>query len=428
MENELTLLDNLNLIKKLYVIYLVNQKVSSQLNSEEKYLKRCIDEWTREAKKGVNEKEIEDSNRTIELIKQQCFKSIEEYRNNALTKRKEIEGKISLITNKHTRFINDLNNKQKRLGIVIPIIVAVVMFICVLIPIVITMVLFKDAWATMIPGLIFALGLLFGATFGSYKIVRGIFNRKNGQDKQTLNRELESLKEELKEYSDESIEKHVAKIQAIYDESIKKEKEKQSNNNKETKYKKSKLIEYNKRLPILSISVDKFNKNVSIAKKTLETVLANSPLHSKYYSFGYVSQIYEYLDTGRCSELEGPYGCYNLLEHEIQMKIIIEQLTRINISLDEIKSNQQVIIQQLKSIRSNIDRIFTELKTIRNEIERTNNKLDSFESYVESSNANLKNIKNNIKLITACASFNTSSNVPIAYRATMLYHNLLNKA
>lgn len=201
---------------------------------------------------------------------------------------------------------------------------------------------------------------------------------------------------------------------------------------REKKRRNKKNLEDNKRyieeLPLVSLEVKKYKENTQIAKKTLKCVLKKSPLHEKYYPFGYVCQIIEYLDTGRCSELKGPFGCYNLLEHELQMKIIIAQLDKINESLNEIKGNQRIIIAQLDNIRRTTTAIFSELKEIKDEIIHANRTLDDIDVYVGSSSKDLRSIRYNMKLITACASFNASSDTPIAYRITMLNNNLLNKA
>lgn len=65
------------------------------------------------------------------------------------------------------------------------------------------------------------------------------------------------------------------------------------------------------------------------AKYLLEQLYDMNVLHPKYRSFVIAAQLYEYLDTGRCSELEGPYGAYNLYESELRQNMIIDRLDNV---------------------------------------------------------------------------------------------------
>ena len=56
-----------------------------------------------------------------------------------------------------------------------------------------------------------------------------------------------------------------------------------------------------------------------------------------------VSQIYEYILSGRCTELGGFQGAYNLYEQETRMDIVIMQLDDIYEELEEIKENQYML-------------------------------------------------------------------------------------
>lgn len=57
-------------------------------------------------------------------------------------------------------------------------------------------------------------------------------------------------------------------------------------------------------------------------------------IHPKYRSLTAISQFYEYFDTGRCTELEGPDGAYNLYENELRQNIIIDKMDIIISQLD----------------------------------------------------------------------------------------------
>lgn len=80
---------------------------------------------------------------------------------------------------------------------------------------------------------------------------------------------------------------------------------------------------------------------------TLERLYGQNILYAKYCNFVAVATIYEYFESGRCSELEGPNGAYNLYESELRANIIIGSLERISSSLEQIKSGQYALYQQI---------------------------------------------------------------------------------
>ena len=59
--------------------------------------------------------------------------------------------------------------------------------------------------------------------------------------------------------------------------------------------------------------------------------------------------ICEYLESGRCSELGGPDGAYNLFEQEIRMNLIITQLGSILSKLDRIQANQAMLYDAIST-------------------------------------------------------------------------------
>ena len=66
-------------------------------------------------------------------------------------------------------------------------------------------------------------------------------------------------------------------------------------------------------------------------------------IYSKYRNLVAVSTIYEYLASGRCDQLEGPNGAYNLYEMELRQNIVIGQLSTITEHLEQIKENQYTL-------------------------------------------------------------------------------------
>ena len=80
-------------------------------------------------------------------------------------------------------------------------------------------------------------------------------------------------------------------------------------------------------------------------------------IHPKYRNLAAVSTICEYFQTGRCDELIGANGAYNLYESELRQNIIINRLDNVVNNLEQIKANQYLLYMELKKASDNIEAI-----------------------------------------------------------------------
>lgn len=94
---------------------------------------------------------------------------------------------------------------------------------------------------------------------------------------------------------------------------------------------------------------------LDIAKKRLVELYNQDIIFPKYRNIIAVNQTSEYLDSGRCSELEGPNGAYNLYESELRQNIIIDKLDIVINQLDQIRQNQYYIYQAIRDTKNAID-------------------------------------------------------------------------
>jgi len=72
-----------------------------------------------------------------------------------------------------------------------------------------------------------------------------------------------------------------------------------------------------------------------------------------------VTQIHEYFSVGRCSELTGHAGAYNLYESELRQNIIISNVEQINNKMNELARNQH----NLYSMIQNTNRVLADVRT-----------------------------------------------------------------
>lgn len=106
-------------------------------------------------------------------------------------------------------------------------------------------------------------------------------------------------------------------------------------------------------------------KPLKETKENLERVYAKNIIYPKYRNLPALTSIYEYYVTGRCEELSGPYGAYNLYEDEVRKDKIISQLNTVIANLEQIKLNQYKLYEQVCQIQSNTNRVVRELNAIK---------------------------------------------------------------
>lgn len=94
---------------------------------------------------------------------------------------------------------------------------------------------------------------------------------------------------------------------------------------------------------------------------TLKNLYAMGIVRPKYQNWVAVSSFYEYLDYGRCEELEGRDGAYNLFEDESKLNRIIGQLDVIITKLDVIASTQFKLYEELVRVNEGIGELKTSI-------------------------------------------------------------------
>jgi hypothetical protein len=77
-------------------------------------------------------------------------------------------------------------------------------------------------------------------------------------------------------------------------------------------------------------------------------------IYPKYRNLVAVTSFYEYFDSGRCDELEGAQGAYNLFEAEKRTDVIIYQIDAILARLGKIADNQYKLYTEMTRVNENI--------------------------------------------------------------------------
>lgn len=121
-------------------------------------------------------------------------------------------------------------------------------------------------------------------------------------------------------------------------------------------------------------------------------------LHPNYQGLVPVSIIYGYFDTGRCTQLQGHEGAYNLYEDERVKGLIINKLDGISQQLNKINGT-------MSYVASAIDSCNNRLSTLEDAGRRMEKSLGSLNNNVNSLNGNVSNRMGAIEANTANAAY-----------------------
>ena len=87
-------------------------------------------------------------------------------------------------------------------------------------------------------------------------------------------------------------------------------------------------------------------------------------IYPKYRTIPALAAICEYFTTGRCAGLTGPNGAYNLYEDELRKNTMISQLNTIIANLEQIRSTQYMLYQQVSQIQQTTQRMARSLQRV----------------------------------------------------------------
>ena len=185
------------------------------------------------------------------------------------------------------------------------------------------------------------------------------------------NKTLDDEKELLKKYQDAMLR---------FQERVKKEEEKTAKEAAEyallleeaQKKQQEAKEEYKQRRTLVKSRIGQMEKALRETKKTLTKLYSLDVIFPKYRNLVAICSIYEYFASGRCSELSGANGAYNLFESELRQNIIIGQLDQIIDQLEQIKQNQYMLYSELretnkmlKEVSLDVNRILDSTKKIK---------------------------------------------------------------
>lgn len=109
---------------------------------------------------------------------------------------------------------------------------------------------------------------------------------------------------------------------------------------------------------------------IAEAQNALQQLYDKNVIYPKYRNMVAVCTIYEYLESGRCSTLDGPNGAYNLYESELRQNLIISKLDEVIDNMAIIQNNQFQLYKKLDSIETSIRNLDKSLEKIASGVSR----------------------------------------------------------
>lgn len=154
---------------------------------------------------------------------------------------------------------------------------------------------------------------------------------------------------------------------------------------------------------VLQANINAIEKQFASSLLTLDKLYSANIIHPKYRNLSAVSSLYEYIDTGRCSQLEGPHGAYNLFESEVRLDHILLKMDEVIEKLESIRQSQyqlytavtegnrraesllESVAQDIKAVSASENRVADQLtdiaateKVVAYNTERTQKELEYF--------------------------------------------------
>lgn len=130
-----------------------------------------------------------------------------------------------------------------------------------------------------------------------------------------------------------------------------------------------KIDEYNKafreklpaRCSALSTQIRRTENSLAETHNTLNKLYSLDIIYPKYRTMAAVTSFYEYFSSGRCTELTGHEGAYNIFEEEIQRGIISDKLDIVIQKLDQIQHNQYTLTQAIRKSNRMAEQIYSKI-------------------------------------------------------------------
>ena len=129
-------------------------------------------------------------------------------------------------------------------------------------------------------------------------------------------------------------------------------------------------------ISLLDNNFEKLKNTYDYIDKQIEQLYSYGIIYKKYRTLEACTAIFEYLESGRCSELTGPHGAYNKFEAEVALGNVITELKSINISVRAVIENQIELQSVTRNIAENVNDMYNDIRELCSSTRDLQNKFD----------------------------------------------------
>lgn len=115
----------------------------------------------------------------------------------------------------------------------------------------------------------------------------------------------------------------------------------------------------------LQKQMETVKEKLAESEEHMQKIYAKNIVFPKYRNLVMICSLYEYICSGRCAELEGHEGAYNILEAEIRLDRIISKLDVIITNLEQIKTNQFMLYTEVQQCNRKLNGIMASINNIK---------------------------------------------------------------
>ena len=127
---------------------------------------------------------------------------------------------------------------------------------------------------------------------------------------------------------------------------------------------KMQITQINAKIEYLQRNRSVIQKNLREVNDKLTDLYSMNVLPAKYRNLACVATLYDYLNTGRCTVIQGHGGIYDTFEYECRLNMIVTTLQDISSKLDTVISNQYTLYNELQIANSHLSQINKTLSNI----------------------------------------------------------------
>lgn len=147
---------------------------------------------------------------------------------------------------------------------------------------------------------------------------------------------------------------------------------------------------YKNKSNVVKVEIEFLEKSIKETTRQLNDYYDLDVIYPKYRGMVYVCSIYEYIESGRCDGLVGPYGAYNLLENDIKFARVVEKMDNIISNLEQIKENQNELYYAIRETNNQLSELGDSIERVAKGIEQGNANIEDLKKSMSNIEYNSK--------------------------------------